>query len=159
MAFVIRSVRALEQVVLAQQTVNIDGDQSISAVLPAGFGDCLVLAVGGFVSSIATMQTNPELRGVAVTVEDAVSTVLQPLGAERWVQNSPTGLMLTLIDPDQAVLMLGDEHLQFYFAEVDTNVSPTADVTFFALVRRLRQLGGFRSHQRRGFELTHDEEL
>lgn len=141
MAFALRSDRALEQAILVASDANVDGDQDVAHGLPDGFGDCLILEWMVLASVIATVRASPEIAGpVLYLVPETDTGVVDMLGGGRWIQHRATRLAAHGF-PEQAVFMRARDRVDIVFAEVDTNVTPTADMEYFLRVRRLRQQG------------------
>lgn len=131
--------RAFEEACLRWAVANIDGVQSIYLSLPAGFGDCALLECSAQVSTIATMMTNPTLSGPAFGLFDSEGTAI-PVDvqfSEKWILVLADGLHARAA-PDQVQFWQENEMLRILFAEVDTNATPTGDLTVLAKVRRLR---------------------
>lgn len=128
--------------VLAADDANIDNDQTLTVQLPAGFGGIMIADVMCQVTQAATLMTAWETNGVQVRVVSLVSgAVTAFVGTQYWTKVGAAALSLN-IKPFRAVLMRDDEALSLFFAEVDTNGAPTADLRTFVRGRRLRNLGG-----------------
>lgn len=139
MTFIALSSRTADQWILQDTSlINIDGDISQAFALPASFGDLLLLDALVVVSSVLTMRLTPEDGGVEIDVVTAGALVADYVGVGRWHQVSVARLA-AYIDPDQLRFVRQDELIVVRFAEVDTNVAPTADLSVFLRVRRLRE--------------------
>lgn len=122
--------------VLVATNANMDGDQSLSHALPAGFGQCVIEEVQGFVTDIATVVANPTLQGcsVAVLSENGVTSDL--IGVVGFYPISATALAFR-VSPHEKVFMRAQETIIVSFPELDTNVTPTADLAVYVRVLRL----------------------
>lgn len=147
----VRSDRALEQVVLQGNELNVDGDKVVGWTLPTGFGDCVLLNVFVGVNSIATMMADSTTKGPTVYLWDATGYA-DVVGTEPWTLRAADGVS-AFIDPDQAVFWREGELLYTAFPEADANAAPTGDLQVVFKVRRLRQLGAV-PRQPRGLQLT-----
>lgn len=140
MALTVLSDRQSSVTVLHELFSDIDGDQAKALTLPSGFGDCAILHVGVWVAAVATMRANPEIAGPSLILLTPGATAnLDPVGEARWVQFSATAVQAS-VEPYRPVYWQQQEELGMYFAEVDTNATPTADLRVFIRVRRLRDL-------------------
>lgn len=144
MTFAIRSERGLGQSILAVTYANVDADDTLRDGLPPGFGDCLITEV--FVEAVgaADLPTDALLAvsGPRVMVE-ITSGIVDFVGQGRWVKMAGTTATTaegvgSHIIPDEPVFWHEGEDLRVDYAEIDVNASPTADVTIFVRVQRLR---------------------
>lgn len=125
--------------VLKASFANMDGDQVNDVTLPTNFGDCVLDWVYLECSQILTMVANPELLGPMVSVVDSgLVDIRDTLGVSRWTSPTATSLSAFIQQNWGSVLWRAAERLYIIFREVDTNASPTADLTVIAGVRRLR---------------------
>lgn len=139
MTFRVQSPRAADQFILVDDSLQNLGAPVANALgMPPGWGDSLLLDVELVLLNVATMMANPELSGVFVGIHDPSTATADYLGVSRWYQTGPTTVHAN-IDPDQVRYLRADEAIWVEFAEVDTNVAPTADLFVFIRVRRIRQ--------------------
>lgn len=142
MVFVIRSERGLGQSILSVDYANVDNDDTLRDGLPPGFGDCVITEVFVTVKDAATLAAGYESEGPMVQVEIS-SGVVDFVGTSRWVQVVGTtaatqGGVAAHIRPDEPVFWHEGEELRVDYPEIDTNATPTADVTILVRVQRLR---------------------
>jgi len=90
------------------------------------------------VSSIATEVANPELQGVHVEiVHTAPVDNADFVGHSRWSSIAGTALGCG-VEPFRPVLWRSGESCRVVFQEVDTNATPTGDLSVTFRVLRLR---------------------
>lgn len=134
---------------LSATNANNADDLIMNVSLPAGFGDVLLLEVqvlyanltGALVADAALVYSGAEVEIGRAVDGAAVAAV----GASRFVRSSAGSVAATFrfaadIKPDQAVLWRQQELMvvRSPFLEAATS---TGDVTAYARVRRLRNLG------------------
>lgn len=125
---------------VALSVADINGDQSLDFELPVGYGDAILLSWLIRVASIATAQASIENYGPSITVIDRTAGSVSDnadVSDVRWrnIGSSAVSAGEQLIS---AVLWRYTESVRVRFLEVDTNASPTADLTAYFRVRRLR---------------------
>lgn len=135
--------RAFQEASIRWAVANIDGTQALYLGLPSGFGDCALLEVSAQVNAIDVIATDFEVNGAAFGLFDGDATGI-PIDSQfsaRWVKIIGTANDLAVhlqAAPDQVQWWREQEVLRITFAEIDTDATPTADLTVIAKVRRLR---------------------
>lgn len=147
----VRSERELDEATLVGTSANLDGQQTLDLLLPAGFGDCYVLRATCQISSIATLATIAEMGVSFVQYTSSGSTAALP-GTAEWVQHQDAGVTASW-EFFRPVLWREGEKFGFQFAEIDTNATPTADAFLMVHVLRRRNIGSPPGRRRR-FQLT-----
>lgn len=136
MVFSVVSERQSPVATLVYQQANVDGDVNVLNAMPAGFGDCLVEDVMVLVNGIATVVADPFNLGVRAVAWDGIN-IVDHGGTARWVQVSATSVTAR-VWPEQPFLLRSGDSLIVSYSEVDTNASPTGDLTITVKARRLR---------------------
>lgn len=140
-AMTVRSDRNSGIVLIQGGGSNLDGDQALAFELPAGFGDCRLLDVWADVATIATVVANPELLGCTFNILGTPDSSHRDIvGVSRWQKTGAARLSTQLYPLQDSVLWLSTESLFVIYPELDSNVSPTGDLTVNARVMRLRNL-------------------
>jgi len=135
----LRSERWLDEVLIAGQIANVDGDIAVELSLPPGIGDLAIIEALLDVDSIATLATNIELQAIRWVITNAAGTTVDIIGVTRWGQREATTIAIsTYVSPDPLVLWRQGEILNAKFREVDTNLTPTGDLGIVAKCVRVR---------------------
>lgn len=139
----ILSERWLDEVVLFGSIDNVGGaDMNESFILPAGIGDLAFME--GIVQGI-TQATAIALSTVPAVHMDVLSsdgaTIVDIMGVFRWYQEYSTNVA-AYISPDPLVLVRQSERIRILSPEIDSNVSPTADLRLVLKFVRVRPLEG-----------------
>lgn len=136
--FTALSDRAAEQVIVVGSVENTDGENAHSGSLPVGFGDCLILEGQASIDGNATLVA-PTLMGARVSLVDAAGTVINPIDVPPIYQTGTVRCAFHF-KPDQVVYWKQGELLQVVFPELDSNATPTGDMSIWVTVRRIRQV-------------------
>lgn len=146
-AMTILSERA-GQVTLTGSVSNIDSATALDEffTLPAGFGDCFLMAITISFASIETAVTAGDMRGLhgRITASGGGKDFFE-IGP--WYRESSTG-MRACKEQIRPVLWRGEESLRFQAFSEDTGAGDTSDIGITARVARLRNqtapaVGGF----------------
>lgn len=149
--------RAFNEASIRWAVANIDGDQALYLGLPSGFGDCALLEVSANVTAIDVIQALYESSGPMFGIFDGDTTAI-PVDSQfcgRWqlhVSGANNLGVAAHASPDQVQWWREQEVLRIQFPEIDTDATPTADLTVIAKVRRLR--GGAHAAEEEHFFLT-----
>lgn len=131
--------RAYDDASLRWAVANIDNDQALYLGLPVGFGDCALMEVSVQVNAIATILADTTTFGPSAGLFDDATTAV-PVDvqfSDKWtLMYSDT--VHCRIGPDQVQFWKESEVLRVSFEEIDTNATPTGDLTVIAKVKRLR---------------------
>lgn len=139
----IQSDRFVGKTLLVATASNLDGDQGLDFEQPNNFGDCMLEAVRISVTQFATVAASLFELGVSFGIVHTLPLDLADIvGVGKWHLISGTFAAPTsataFVEPWRSVLWRSGESLRIAFAEVDTNASPTVDLTVQARVVRLR---------------------
>lgn len=139
----IQSDRFSGRALLIATASNLDGDQGLDFEQPSNFGDCLLEAVRISASSFATVAASLFELGVSFGIVHTLPLDLADIvGVAEWQLISGTFAAPTsataYVEPMRSVLWRTGESLRIAFAEIDTNASPTVDLTVQVRVNRLR---------------------
>lgn len=132
--------RAFEEAILNGAVSNVDGDVDAEFQLPAGFGDCALLEASAVVTSIATLVALTNLSGPCFRLLDAPAGNIVDVAFEGKWTLFKAGAVVCRASPDQVQFWREQETLRVSFPEIDSNVSPTADLDVVVKVRRLRPM-------------------
>lgn len=127
--------RWLDVIVLRAQTANVGADLDDEITLPPGLGDVAILEIIYDFTSIATMVAAPEELGAYARILSASGNVVDFVSVGRFSKVSATEVTAWL-SPDPLVLWRQNESLKIAVAELDTNASPTGDVTVYIKASR-----------------------
>lgn len=136
MAFTVSSQDG-QRDVLGSYTTNINGDQTLTIEMPNDGIIRDILTVSLYIGDIATLLTNPENFGPSINHTRGTNSRLY-IGEARWIQIK-TDTLVALVVLRHRVTVWPTDELRFSFREVDTNVTPTADLTVALNTLRIRE--------------------